>query len=198
MNNLAEKVDKCPLNPGRKVLFVYNQDAKTVIWSSRVSAIQGLLKHWSEWKGKRDFQNCQLYHGNSFVQKLACLLLGFADGSSLECVSMKTVIILQALVLQKPSCTSKTRDYISHLKRRMELWKAGNINKILLEGRCIQERIPKSDKHWDKLLLPNPFRIWCPVNKGLRLQSSNSSDGVLGLDIVISDSSHANSPCTTH
>ena len=37
--------------------------------------------------------------GNSFVQELARLLQAFADGSSLECVSMKAVIILQALVL---------------------------------------------------------------------------------------------------
>ena len=107
---------------------------------------------------KRDFQNCQLYHGNSLVQKLAGLLQGFADGSSLECVSMKAVIILQALVLQKPSRTSKARDYISHLKRRMELWKAGNINNILLEGRCIQECIPKPDKHWDKAALTKSFQ----------------------------------------
>ena len=28
-----------------------------------MSAIQGLLKLWSEWKDSRDFQNCPLYHG---------------------------------------------------------------------------------------------------------------------------------------
>ena len=63
--------------------------------------------------------------GNTFVQELARSLQAFADGSSLECVSMKAVIILQALVLQKLSCTSKTRDHIRHLKGRMELWKEG-------------------------------------------------------------------------
>ena len=39
----------------------------SVIRSSGVSAIQELLKYWSEWKDSRDFQNCPLYHG--------CLLL---------------------------------------------------------------------------------------------------------------------------
>ena len=32
----------------------------SVIWNSGVSAIQGLLKYWSEWKDSRDFQNCPL------------------------------------------------------------------------------------------------------------------------------------------
>ena len=46
VDNLAEKVDECPLNQGRKVLFVYNWDAKAVVLrSSEVSAIEGLLKY---------------------------------------------------------------------------------------------------------------------------------------------------------
>ena len=94
------------------------------------------------------------------VQELTDLLQAFADGLSLECVSMKAVIILQALVLQKPSHTSKTRDNISHLKKRMELWKAANyINETLLEGRCIQECLPKSGKHQDEVALVKSFKI---------------------------------------
>ena len=138
--------------------------------------------------------------GNSFVQELAHLLQAFADGSSLECVSMKTVTILQALVLQKPSRSSKTRDHICHLKRRMKLWKAGNINEILLEGRCIQEHLPESSNRQDKVALAKSFQnlMSCgKVNKALRLLSSNSSGGVLGLDEVIPDSSRTNPPCTT-
>ena len=138
--------------------------------------------------------------GNSFVQELARLLQAFTDGSSLECVSMKAVIILQALVLQKPSRTSKTRDHISHLKRRMELWKAGNLNEILLEGRCIQKHLPKPSKRCDKTALAKTFQNLMSrgkVNKALRLLSYNSSGGVLGLDDVIPASSHANLPRTT-
>ena len=137
--------------------------------------------------------------GNSFVQELARLLQAFADGSSLECVSMKTVTILQALVLQKTSRSSKTRDHICHLKRRMKLWKGGNINEILLEGRCIQEHLPESGNRQDKVALAKSFQnlMSCgKVNKALRLLSSNSG-GVLGLDDVIPDSSCTNPPCTT-
>ena len=34
----------------------------SVIRSSGVSAIQGLLQYWSEWKDSWDFQNCPVYH----------------------------------------------------------------------------------------------------------------------------------------
>ena len=91
--------------------------------------------------------------GNSFVQEVARLLQAFADSSSMECVGMKAVVILQVLILQKPSRTSKTREHISHLKRRMDLWKAGNLSEILSEGRCIQDRLPKFGKPRDKAAL---------------------------------------------
>ena len=39
-----------------------------VIWSSGVSAIQGLLKYSSEWKDSRDFQNCPLYCGCTLLR----------------------------------------------------------------------------------------------------------------------------------
>ena len=35
----------------------------SVIRSSRVSAIEGLLKYWSEREDSWDFQNCPLYRG---------------------------------------------------------------------------------------------------------------------------------------
>ena len=35
----------------------------SIIWRREVSAIQELLKYWSEWKDSRDFQNCPLYCG---------------------------------------------------------------------------------------------------------------------------------------
>ena len=110
---------------------------------------------------------------------------------------MKAVVILQVLILQKPSRTSKTREHISHLKKIMDLWKAGNLNEILSEGRCIQDRLPKFGKPRDKASLARSFHKLMSrgkVNKALRLLSSNSSGGVLDLDEVIPGS---NSPRTT-
>ena len=41
---LAEKVNECPLNWGHYVLFGYKWEY--IIWSSRVSTIQGFLILW--------------------------------------------------------------------------------------------------------------------------------------------------------
>ena len=113
---------------------------------------------------------------------------------------MKAVIILQALVLQKPSRTSKTKEYINHLKRRMALWKSDNLNEILLEGRCIQKHLPKSGKYRDKFALAKSFQNLMShgkVNKALQLLSPNTHGGVLGLNDVIPDSSQIIPPHTT-
>ena len=127
--------------------------------------------------------------GNSFVLELARLLQVFADGFSMESVCMKAITILQVLVLQKPSHTSKSRDHTKHLKRRMDIWKAGNLEKILLEGKCIQEHLPKPSKRRDKSKLAKSFQRLVSrgkIKKALRLLS-NSSSGVLGLDDMVPD-----------
>ena len=79
--------------------------------------------------------------GTSFVKEVASLFQAFADKSSLERVSMKAITLIQTLLLQKPSKKSKTKDHISHLKRRLDLWSSGDVQQLLDEGRCIQARM---------------------------------------------------------
>ena len=113
---------------------------------------------------------------------------------------MKAITILQVLILQKPSRSSKTRDHIKHLKRRMELWKAGNIAEILQEGRCLQNHLPRSRRHRDKAVLARSFwRLMSTgkVNKALKLLSSSSSSGILDFDEIIPDSCPKKPPRTT-
>ena len=81
--------------------------------------------------------------GVSFVHELARLLQAFVDGSSMESVCMKAVTIVQVLVLHR---TSKVKVLNNHLKRRMDLWKSGDLDEILQEGRCIQGHLPKVQK----------------------------------------------------
>ena len=54
--------------------------------------------------------------GTSFVIEVSRLFQSFTDSSSLECVSMKAIALIQILLLQKPSKISKTKDHISLLK----------------------------------------------------------------------------------
>lgn len=65
--------------------------------------------------------------GKAFVE-LAQLFQAFADCSTLECIAMKVITILQTLLfLQKPSHTSKTKDHVKHLQKSLEVWHKGDI-----------------------------------------------------------------------
>ena len=55
--------------------------------------------------------------GSAFVLELARLYQAYADSSSLECIAMKATTLMQILLLQKPSCTSKSKDHVTHLQR---------------------------------------------------------------------------------
>ena len=48
VDNLAEKVDKCPLNRGR--LHTIGTPKAAIIRSREVAAKQGFLKYYSEWR----------------------------------------------------------------------------------------------------------------------------------------------------
>ena len=79
--------------------------------------------------------------GKSFVQELARLLQAYADSSSLECIAMKGTVILQHLLLKKPSRNCKAKECAKHLQRRLELWLSGDVDVLLNEGLCIQKRL---------------------------------------------------------
>ena len=88
----------------------------------------------------------------SFVREITKLLQAFASGSTLEDTALKASFVMQILLLQKPSQKSKTRDHATHLERRLELWKQGDIPSLIHEGRCIQHYLisrprPSDDDH---------------------------------------------------
>ena len=47
-------------------------------------------------------------------------------------------------LLQKPHRTSKTRDHVKALDRRLRAWKAGDVDGLMREGRAIPNHIPQS------------------------------------------------------
>ena len=49
-------------------------------------------------------------------------------------------------MLQKPSPKSKARDHVKYLTSRMELWKNGDLKKLMSECNEIQKRIRLSKK----------------------------------------------------
>ena len=84
--------------------------------------------------------------GKSFVRELSHLFLAYAEGTALESIALRAAMTMPMLLLQKPHRTSKSKDHVSCLERRMQLWKDGALSDLLLEGRTIQDRLNMSTK----------------------------------------------------
>ena len=83
--------------------------------------------------------------GKKYVSETARLINAFVDSSAMKDISLKALMIMPSLLLQKPSSKSKTKDHSAALKRRMALWDEGNIDELIHEGETIQKHL-KSNK----------------------------------------------------
>ena len=88
-------------------------------------------------------------------------------------------------MLQKTSFTSKSKDNIETLKRRFNQWKDGHIEKLLVEGKTIQERpftySAKNQSSDRKATLFARFMEDGKVSKALKLLESSNKGGILPL-----------------
>lgn len=80
--------------------------------------------------------------GKAFLGELAKLLNSYASQYVCECIALKASFLMQVLLLQKPTKTSKAKDHVQCLEKRLERWKKGDIANLLAEGRCIQAHLP--------------------------------------------------------
>ena len=76
-------------------------------------------------------------------RRLSKLYRAYAEGSALEPIALKATTVMSILLLQKPSRNSKSRDHSACLERRLRAWTEGDINNLILEGRTLQNRLPK-------------------------------------------------------
>ena len=73
-----------------------------------------------------------------FINEMTRLINEWNHDTPLGDISLKALMIMPALLLQKPSATSKSRDHTEALKRRMGKWKDGDIQYLLAETHAIQ------------------------------------------------------------
>ena len=62
--------------------------------------------------------------GKSFIEELTFWIKQFNSDS----VALKAFMVLPTLILQKPSATSKSKEHGEAIKRRLALWKQGEID----------------------------------------------------------------------
>ena len=99
---------------------------------------------------------------------------------------------MSILLLQKPHRTSKSRDHVACLERRVRSCRAGGINDLVLEGRTIQQCLHKRTPDLkDEQQLTQAFSKLMLEGKtkaALRLLTDQNKGGVLSLDTVIPSS----------
>ena len=88
--------------------------------------------------------------GAQFVCELTRLLEWYNSATALECVVMKAVMVLPALLLQRPHHKSKDREHIASLEDRLSTWQDSDIASLLHEGRTIQDCLGNSkSRRWN-------------------------------------------------
>ena len=138
--------------------------------------------------------------GKTFIREMTMLYRAYVEGSALETVALKATIILPILLVQKPNYSSKSREHIACLERRLSVWKMGDIDALLQEGRTIQNRLPKlGPTAKDEARTTRTFsklKLQGNTKAALRLISDQCKGGVLRLDSYIPSSDPETEPQT--
>ena len=66
-------------------------------------------------------------------------------------------MVLLTLLLQKTSFISKSKDNVQTLKRGLNQWKDGKIEKLLVEGKIVQEDFLKTVQ---RIKVQNLLDLW--------------------------------------
>jgi hypothetical protein len=162
-------------------LFVWGSlDSETFIQS--VSRAYPEVVHWRKNTFTVPYGNV----GKKFVYELSTLYRAYADGSAMECIALKAVTVMSVLLLQKPHYKSKAKDHTSCLERRLQSWSEGDLNNLLLEGRTIQNRLPKPNpsKNGDTYLARTFSNLMFQgkTSAALQLLTQSGNSGVLHVD----------------
>ena len=124
--------------------------------------------------------------GKQYIQELTRLINAWVDESSLKEISLKAIMVMPALLLQKPSRESKVKDHKEALTRRLALWEKGDLKSLLFEATTIQHTLSRSKnikestaqlskKFVKKMQSGN-------INGAIKLLSNNMENGVLPLN----------------
>ena len=78
--------------------------------------------------------------GENIIDELTRIFDLCSGGSPFEPVALTMAVIIFPLLLQKPSRDSKTVDHVRFVEKMMTMWKHGDLDGMLSEGRAIQKK----------------------------------------------------------
>ena len=107
-----------------------------------LATVHQIHKELTSW-GKNNFLVPRGKIGKLFLAELNRILQMFNNKTQYEPIALHLVQIYIPLMLQKPSAKSKNRDHIRYLEKRLQWWKEGELEKLVKEGKAIQEILQK-------------------------------------------------------
>jgi hypothetical protein len=68
------------------------------------------------------------------------------DAINFKDIALKVLIVMPALLLQKPTFKSTSKEHSQYLTRRLKQWEAGDFDGLLCETRTFQGKLPTNSK----------------------------------------------------
>ena len=122
--------------------------------------------------------------GKAFIRETTRFLDEWTKDSILSGIALKAVMIMPALLLQKPKYNSKARDHTDCLKRRLVSWENGQFDVIMSECRAIQKNIKATASSSTPEYLAKTFAkhvLNGRIGAAMKLLEKSESSGVLPL-----------------
>ena len=137
--------------------------------------------------------------GKMFISEMTRLINAWNNNSTnLKSISLKALMIMPALLMQKPSYKSKSKHHTASLNRRMDLWFKGDFDTLIKEARAIQGKLTTYKKYQNNEQLSKGFSnlmLQGRVNAALKLLEQQGSAGFLPLsDEVLCDLQNKHPP----
>ena len=73
--------------------------------------------------------------GKRFIEEMTILINSWTFRSEQDTIVMKALMVLPTLLLEKTSFASKSKNDVETLKRRLNQWKDGQIEKLLSKAK---------------------------------------------------------------
>lgn len=93
--------------------------------------------------GAVTFQGAIWQSWKAFVRELARLFQAYVEGSAMESVALTRVMVMPALLLQRPHQSSKVKEHISCLERRLKAWSEVKIDLLLHDPESSSDKTQK-------------------------------------------------------
>ena len=182
-NPTSQPSTSCDVPPAPETVKIWGTHSENDL-RQIISAAYEEVVHWR----KNLFLVPTGASGKKFVRETAKFIDYFnCSSESFSDISMKILMIMPSLLLQKPGYKSKSKVHSECLSRRLVKWEDGDFDALLKEGRAIQKKNKETHtqmkKNADNLSKRfTNFMLKGQTTSAMRLLDTAETSGVLSLD----------------